>query len=32
MGGEYVIQPFWGIVGVHAAWAAWAGWGLVAAE
>ncbi|KAL3459408.1 hypothetical protein BJX64DRAFT_264806 [Aspergillus heterothallicus] len=27
--GEYSVQPFWGVVGVHAIWALWAGWGLL---
>ncbi|KAK2765054.1 hypothetical protein FQN54_008753 [Arachnomyces sp. PD_36] len=32
VGGEYRVEPFWGIVGIHAVWAVWAGWGLVKAE
>ena len=29
VGGEYRVEPFWGIVGLHAVWAGVAGWGLL---
>lgn len=30
VGGEYAVEPFWLIGGLHGGWAFWATWGLVA--